>query len=165
MYGFILYVVTAAIMVFGYATPGSPTPAGLPVLWVIGALMVCAGGYWFWFFIRVDVAAEGNSPLRFVQADLFVVALVLSTTLALLWAFVQAIGPAGLAYVFLALYLIATTVLFGSIPWSKFSHMFFKPAAALEKRVSEANGTRSNLPAPADAPATFGSVPRYSQHY
>jgi hypothetical protein len=165
MYGFVIYVVTTAIMAFAYPTPAAPTPTSLPILWVIGALMVCGGGYWFWFFIRVDVAAEGNSPLRFVRADLFVVALVLSTTLALLWAFVQAIGLTGLAYVFLALYLIATTVLFGSIPWSKFAHMFFKPAAALEKRVAEANGTRSNLPAAADAPQTLGSVPHYSQHY
>ena len=47
---------------------------------------------------------------------------------------------------FLALYLFATTVLFASIPWSKFSHMFFKPAAALEKRVSKANGSAQNLP-------------------
>ena len=165
MYGFVIYVITTAVMVFGYPTPATPMPALLTILWVIGALMVCGGGYWFWFFIRVDVAAEGNSPFRFVRADLFVVALVLSTTLALLWAFVQAVGPAGFAAMLLALYLIATTVLFGSIPWSKFSHMFFKPAAALEKRVSEANGTRSNLPAAADAPQTFGSVPRYSQHY
>jgi len=165
MYGFVIYVVTTVIMVFGYPAPATPTPASLVVLWIIGALLVCGGGYWFWFFIRVDVAAEGNSPYRFVRADLFVVALVLSTTLALLWALVQATGLSAAANVFLALYLIATTVLFGSIPWSKFSHMFFKPAAAFEKRVSEANGTRSNLPAPADAPATFGSVPRYSGHY
>jgi hypothetical protein len=165
MYGFVIYVVTTAIMVFGYPTPATLTPVSLIILWVVGALMVCGGGYWFWFFIRVDVAAEGNSPYRFVRSDLFVVALVLSTTLALLWAFAQAIGFSGLAYVLLALYLIATTVLFGSIPWSKFSHMFFKPAAALEKRVSEANGTRSNLPAPADAPQTYGSVPKYSRHY
>jgi hypothetical protein len=165
MYGFVIYVVTTAIMVFADPTPAAPTPASLLILWVVGALMVCGGGYWFWFFIRVDVAAEGNSPYRFVRADLFVVALVLSTTLALLWAFVQAIGLSGLAYVVLALYLIATTVLFGSIPWSKFSHMFFKPAAALEKRLAEADGTRSNLPAPANAPQTFGSVPKYSQHY
>jgi hypothetical protein len=48
--------------------------------------------------------------------------------------------------VFLALYLIDTTVLFVSIPWSKFSHMFFKPAAAFEKRVSKANGSAQNLP-------------------
>src|SRR5579863_10544818 len=165
MYGFVIYVVTTAIMVFAYPTPATPAPANLATLWYLGALMVCGGGYWFWFFIRVDVAAEGNSPFRFVRADLFVVALVLSTTLALLWALVQATGLSAAANVFLALYLIATTVLFGSIPWSKFSHMFFKPAAAFEKRVSEANGTRSNLPAPADAPATFGSVPRYSGHY
>jgi hypothetical protein len=165
MYGFVIYVVTTAIMVFGYPTPAAPTPVSLRILWVVGALMVCGGGYWFWFCIRVDVAAEGNSPFRFVRADLFIVALVLSTTLALVWAFVQAIGLTALATLFLALYLIATTVLFGSIPWSKFSHMFFKPAAALEKRLSEANGTRSNLPAPADAPLGFGSVLKDNRHY
>ena len=44
------------------------------------------------------------------------------------------------------LYLLATAVLFGGVPWSKFAHMFFKPAAALEKRISKANGTAENLP-------------------
>jgi hypothetical protein len=127
--------------------------------------MICLGGYWFWFFIRVDVAAEGNSPFRFVRADLFVVSLVLSVTFGLVWAFAQTTGNITWASVFLALYLLATTVLFGSIPWSKFSHIFFKPAAALEKRVSEANGTRSNMPAPADAPAKYGSIPKHSNHY
>ena len=82
-----------------------------------------------------------------------------------MWACVQATGNTTWANVFLALYLIATTVLFGSIPWSKFSHMFFKPAAALQKRVAEANGTRSNLPAPADAPENFGSVLEHARHY
>ena len=76
MYGFVIYVVTTAIMVFAYPTPATPAPAILPTLWYIGALMVCVGGYWFWFFIRVDVAAEGNSPFRFVRADLFIVSLV-----------------------------------------------------------------------------------------
>ena len=66
---------------------------------------------------------------------------------------------------FLGLYLIATTVLFGSVPWSKFSHMFFKPAAAFQKRVEEANGSRSNLPAPADKPEVFGSARREPRHY
>ncbi|UCH72777.1 MAG: hypothetical protein JSU82_10350 [Rhodospirillales bacterium] len=145
MYGFIIYAVTTAVMVFAYPTAGTATPDVVAAFWYIGALMVCVGGYWFWFFIRVDVAAEGNSPFRFVRADLFIVSLVLSTTFALLWAWLQSGGGAW-ATVFLALYLIATTVLFGSIPWSKFSHMFFKPAAAFEKRVSEANGTAQNLP-------------------
>jgi hypothetical protein len=146
MYGFVIYVVTTIVMVFSYPTSAIPTPAYLPVLWALGALMVCIGGYWFWFFIRVDVAAEGNSPFRFVRADLFIVALVLSVTFGLVWAALQMSGHTVSAVMFLALYLIATTVLFGSIPWSKFSHMFFKPAAAFEKRVSKADGSAQNLP-------------------
>jgi hypothetical protein len=146
MYGFVIYVVTTAIIVFAYPTPAMPAPNAVVTLWYIGALMVCLGGYWFWFFIRVDVAAEGNSPFRFERADLFIVTLVLSATFGLLWAWLQAAGGTVWATVFLALYLINTTVLFVSIPWSKFSHMFFKPAAALEKRVSKANGSAQNLP-------------------
>ena len=80
MYGFVIYVVTTIMMVFAYPTAAVPTPGSVAALWYIGSLMVCAGGYWFWFFIRVDVVAEGNSPFRFVRADLFIVALVLSVT-------------------------------------------------------------------------------------
>ena len=164
MYGFLIYVITTVIMVFGYPTPATPTPAILPQLWAIGALLVCLGGYWFWFFIRVDVAAEGNSPFRIIRADLFILSLLASVTLALIWAYLQAAGNSWTT-VFLGLYLIATTVLFGSVPWSKFSHMFFKPAAAFQKRVANANGSRSNLPAPADKPETFGSARRLPRHY
>ena len=146
MYGFVIYVVTTAIMVFAYPTPATSTPAALAVLWYIGALMICVSGYWFWFFIRDDVAAEGQSPLRLMRADLFIVTLVLSATFGLIWAWLQIAGSTGWAWVFLGLYLIATTVLFAGIPWSKFSHMFFKPAAAFEKRLSKANGTAQNLP-------------------
>ena len=71
MYGFLAYVITTVIMVFGYSTPATPAPAILPLLWYIGGLLVCVGGYGFWFFIRVDVVAEGNSPFRVVRADLF----------------------------------------------------------------------------------------------
>src|SRR5713226_4450440 len=97
MYGFVIYVVTTAIMVFAYPTPATPAPANLPTLWYIGALMVCLGGYWFWFLMRVDVAVEGNSPFRFVRADLFIVTLVLSVTFGLVWAYVQTTGNATLA--------------------------------------------------------------------
>jgi len=164
MYGFLIYVITTAVMVFGYPTPAAPTPAILPLLWWIGGLMVCLGGYWFWFFIRADVAAEGNSPLRVMHADLFILSLLVSVTLGLIWAFLQTRGGPG-ANVFLGLYLIATTVLFGSVPWSKFAHMFFKPAAAFEKRLSYANESRSNLPAPADKPELFGSARQQPRHY
>ena len=164
MYGFLAYVITTAIMVFWYPTPDIATPAILPALWTIGALMVCGGGYWFWFFIRVDVVAEGNSPFRIVRADLFILSLLASVTMGLIWALLQAMGSSW-TDVFLGLYLIATTVLFGSVPWSKFSHMFFKPAAALQRRVEEANGTRRNLPAPADKPEVFGSARQEPRHY
>jgi hypothetical protein len=164
MYGFVAYVLATAIMVFSYPTPATPTPAILPLLWWIGGLMVCAGGYWFWFFIRVDVAAEGNTPLRIMRADLFILSLLASVTAGLIWAFLQAVGSPW-STAFLGLYLIATTVLFGSVPWSKFSHMFFKPAAAFEKRVSNANGYRSNLPGPADKPELFGSAREQPRHY
>ncbi|MBT8088993.1 MAG: adenylyl-sulfate reductase [Gammaproteobacteria bacterium] len=164
MYGFILFAVTTAIMVFRYPTPDVSTPAILPLLWWLGAAMICVGGYWFWFFIRADVSAEGNSPFRIMRADLFVLSLLASATFALLWSFLQVAGNAW-ANVFFGLHVIATTVLFGSVPWSKFAHMFFKPAAAFEKRVSEANGSRSNLPAPADKPEKFGSPVEHSRHY
>jgi len=117
----------------------------VPQLWWLGGLMVCLGGYWFWFFIRVDVAAEGGSPFRVMRADLFILSLLASVTLGLCWAYAQAKGGIRANALF-GLYIIATTVLFGGVPWSKFAHMFFKPAAAFEKRVTKADGTAENLP-------------------
>ena len=99
-----------------------------------------------------------------MRADLFILSLLASVTLGLVWAVLQATGNSW-TNVFFGLYLIATTVLFGSIPWSKFAHMFFKPAAAFEKRLSAANGSRNNLPAPADKPETFGNAGQQSHHY
>jgi hypothetical protein len=164
MYGFLMYYISSAVMVLSYPTPSTPAPGILPLLWWVGGLMICVGGYWFWFFIRADVAAEGNSPFRIMRADLFILSLLGSATLGLIWAFLQTGGGSG-ANVFFGLYLIATTMLFGSVPWSKFAHMFFKPAAAFEKRVSYANGTRSNLPAPVDKPEAFGSAREQPRHY
>jgi hypothetical protein len=164
MYGFVLYVVTTVVMVFRYPTSAAPTPDFLPSLWWIGGLMILVGGYWFWFFIRADVAAEGNSPFRVMRADLFILSLLASVTLGLIWAYAQTRGSSW-THAWFTLYVIATTVLFGSVPWSKFAHMFFKPAAAFEKRVSYANGTRSNLPAAADKPEQFGSARTAPRHY
>jgi hypothetical protein len=140
MYGFVLYVLATVVMVFD-----SSASALWSRLWWLGGLMVCVGGYWFWFFIRVDVAAEGHSPFRVVRADLFILSLLASATLGLLWAALQVNGSGGAGVLF-GLYLFATTVLFAGVPWSKFAHMFFKPAAAFEKRVSRADGSAENLP-------------------
>jgi len=154
MYGFILFAATTAIMIFGYL--GSETPAILPLLWHVGALMLCVGGYWFWFAIRVDVSAEGNPWYRVIRADLFILSLLATATFALIWSALQAAGATGLSTLFFALFIFASTVLFGSVLWSKFAHMFFKPAAAFQKRVAKEDGSRDGLPAPADKPEQFG---------
>ena len=165
MYGFVAYVITSAVLAIGYPDPGSPAPALLPLLWHVGALMVCAGGYWFWFFIRADVSAEGHSPFRIVRADLFILSLLASVTLGLGWSFLQSASLPWLTATALAAYVIATTVLFASVPWSKFAHMFFKPAAAFQKRVADADASRSKLPPPADRAEVFGSARRLPQNY
>ncbi len=164
MYGFLVFAITTIIMVFWYPTPNLATPGFLPQLWALGAMMVCVGGYWFWFFIRVDVAAEGGSPFRIMRADLFVLSLLASTTFALIWAYMQEAGNQW-AMIFFGLHVLSSTILFGSVPWSKFAHMFFKPAAAFEKRLSDANGSRGNLPPPSENPETFGRVGHQPRNY
>jgi hypothetical protein len=154
MYGFILFAATTAIMIFGYL--GSDTPVILPLLWHLGALMLCGGGYWFWFFIRVDLVSEGNPWYRVIPVDLFVLSLLATATFALLWSFFQAVGATGLSRLLFVLFIFSATVLFGSVFWSKFAHMFFKPAAAFQKRVAKADGSRDGLPPPADKPEQFG---------
>lgn len=148
-YGFLCYLITTILLVFGYPVPATPAPPLLPLLWNIGALMVLVGGYWFFFFLRVDVAKEGHSPFRLVRADLFIVTLLASVSFALIWEIVQAAANLAATQIVFGIYLLFTTLLFGSVPWSKFAHMFYKPAAAYQKRVEEVNGS-SNLPPPAD---------------
>ena len=124
--------------------------------------MVLVGGYWFWFF-RADVAAEGNSPFRVMQADLFILSLLARRNARPDLGLAASEGKRRSHRVF-ALYIIATTVLFGSVPWSKFAHMFFKPAAAFQKKVSYANGEEQ--PArPADKPEQFGGARAAPRHY
>jgi hypothetical protein len=104
---------------------------------------------WFFFFLRVNVAYDGASPLHLGRADLFVGSVIASALFALLWHFFQfAYGNTAAAWVFFALYAFFTTLLFVSVPWSKFAHMFYKPVVAFQRRVEEASGS-SDLPDPA----------------
>jgi len=156
MYGTIIFWVTSVIMIFNYSTLESVTPSILPLLWHLGAIMTCLGGYWFWFFLRVDVAAEGNPWYRVVKADLFVLSLVVTATFGLVWSYLQTAGISGWDTLFLVLFILSNLVLFGGVYWSKFAHMFYKPGAAIQKHLAEADGSRENLPAPADKPKQFG---------
>jgi len=155
MYGFVTFVVTTAMMIFG------STAAILPQIWHIGAMMLAIGGYWFWFFIRVDVSAEGLTWFRFERADLFILSLLATSTFALIWSF-----TGGGVTIFFALFILSSTVLFGGVYWSKFAHMFFKPAAAFQKKTTVADGSRENLPAEYDltdpeVQKKFPDIPQY----
>lgn len=167
MYGFILFVVSTAVMIFGYSTADSATPAIWPLLWHLGALMVCFGGYWFWFFIRVDVNSEGVRWYHLVRADLFIVSLLLTATFGLIWSALQTGSATGWATIlFFALFIISCTTLFSTVLWSKFAHMFFKPAAAFQKKITRADGSRENLPNDYDLSdpavhAKFPDIPEY----
>ncbi|MBE0509986.1 MAG: adenylyl-sulfate reductase [Chromatiales bacterium] len=141
MYGFILFVVSTVALIFAYPTSAD---AGIwPVLWHLGALSLAFGGYWFWFFIRVDVSSEGNPWYRIVRADMFIVSLLVTATFALLWSATQG---SGLGWLFFVLFLAGSTTLFSTVLWSKFAHMFFKPAAAYQKKITKADGSQENLP-------------------
>jgi hypothetical protein len=146
-YGFVLYLVASVVLIFCYTAPGSETPAVWPLLWNLGAVMVLTGGYWFFFLLRVDVAHEGHSPFCLKRADLFIVSLLASVTFALIWQLMQATQNVTASWVFFGPYFFFTTLLFVSVPWSKFAHMFYKPVVAFQKRVEEANGSTS-LPTP-----------------
>ena len=141
MYGFIIFVVATATLIFAYPTVAD---AGIwPLLWHLGAAMLCIGGYWFWFIIRVDVSAEGKPWYKLAKGDIFIVSLLTTATFGLLWSFTQ--GSA-LGWLFFALFIISATALFGTVMWSKFAHMFFKPAAAYQKKITRADGSQENLP-------------------
>ena len=156
MYGTILFWIGSGVMIFGYSSPNAVTPSIWPIIWHAGAILTCLGAYWFWFFLRVDVSAEAHSVFRIIKADLFVLALVLSSTFGLAWSYFQYSGSTGLSILFLILFAVANIVLFGGVYWSKFAHMFYKPGAAIQKNLAEADGSRDNLPPPADAPEQFG---------
>jgi hypothetical protein len=144
MYGFIIFVVATAVMIFGL--PESEASTLMPLLWHLGALMICIGGYWFWFKIRVDVSSEGHQWYEVHQADIFALSLIVMATFALIWSLLQSGGGGALAGVAFFLFIAASTTLFSTILWSKFAHMFFKPAAAYQKKITKADGSRENLP-------------------
>ncbi|MDP7426463.1 MAG: hypothetical protein QF394_13750, partial [Rhodospirillales bacterium] len=79
-----------------------------------------------------------------------------TATFALIWSYLQTNDVPGWEILFFSLFILSSTVLFGGVLWSKFAHMFFKPAAAYQKRITKADGSRENLPEPADRPEQFG---------
>ena len=164
MYGFIIFVATTVWLIFGYASADANAPSWLSIAWHLGAASLAFGGYWFWFFIRVDVVSEGVKWYDLRTADIFILSMLMMVTFALLWS--ATMGSGTLNTVFFGLFILSSTVLFSTVLWSKFAHMFFKPAAAYQKRVTRADGTRENLPADFDltdpkVQERFPDIPEY----
>ena len=156
MYGTIIFWIASAMLVFCYTGADKTSSTLWSMLWHVGAILTCVGGFWFWFFLRVDVSAEAHPWYRIIKADLFVLALLACSTFGLAWSYTQFNGQVGLSFLFFALFVVSNLVLFGGVYWSKFAHMFYKPGAAIQKNLAEADGSRDNLPPPADAPEQFG---------
>jgi len=156
MYGTLLFWGSSAIMIFCFSKMSSITPFIYPLLWHLGAIMTVVGGCWFWFFLRVDVSAEAHPWYRYTKADLFVLSLIKTQALGLVWSFLQYSEISGWDTLFLFLFIISNIFLFGGVYWSKFAHMFYKPGAALQKNLSEADGSIDNLPPVANKPKQFG---------
>ena len=57
MYGTILFWISSAVLVFNYTVTGKSNSETWSMLWHVCAILTCLGGYWFWFFLRVDVSA------------------------------------------------------------------------------------------------------------
>jgi len=158
MYGTILFWFASVIMIFCYVDSSLDTPSIWPIIWHAGAIMTLLGGSWFWFFLRVDVYSEAQPWYRIIKADLFILALVATSLFGLIWSFLQSLNLNDRwdDKVFLFLFVISNMVLFGGVYWSKFAHMFYKPGAAIQKNLAEADGSRDNLPPPTDKPEQFG---------
>jgi ABC-type multidrug transport system fused ATPase/permease subunit len=168
MYGFVFFVVTTAIMIFGLPVAEGEGSMWSPLLWHLGAVSICIGGYWFWFKLRADVRSEGNEWYNVHQSDLFIVSLLLMATFALVWSFLQvATGTTSvLSILAFVVFIAASTTLFSTILWSKFAHMFFKPAAAFQKKVAVADGSRDKLPeipdlSSAECKERYPDIPEY----
>ena len=156
MYGTIIFWANSIIMIFCYSSTSSITPNIYPSLWHLGALMTIIGGSWFWFFLRVDVAAEAFPWYRVIRADLFILSLIITSAFGLIWSFFQYNNIIVWHILFFFLFCLSNIVLFGGVYWSKFAHMFYKPGAALQKNLAEADGSMDNLPEPSDQPKQFG---------
>jgi hypothetical protein len=168
MYGFIVFVVTTAVLIFSLPVVQGERSGLVPVLWHLGALSLCFGGYWFWLKLRVDVRSDGNPWYNVHQSDLFIVSLLLMATFALIWSALQAFAGATSLWTIIAfvVFIAASTTLFSTVLWSKFAHMFFKPAAAFQKKVAVADGSRDKLPeipelSSAECKARYPDIPEY----
>ena len=52
MYGTIIFWISSAMLVFCYTGADKSSSSIWSILWHVGAILTCIGGYWFWFFFK-----------------------------------------------------------------------------------------------------------------
>lgn len=95
---------------------------------------------------------------------MFILGLLGTGTFALLWS--ATMGVSVLNTLFFVLFVLSSTFLFSTVIWSKFAHMFFKPAAAYQKKITKADGSQENLPdlpdlSDPETQARYPDIPEY----
>jgi len=72
MYGFIIFVATTAMMIFGWPSEATIATSTLALLWHIGAIMLCLGGYWcHWCSPKINKQRSITLFLYFQHIRLF----------------------------------------------------------------------------------------------
>src|SRR5579875_3426613 len=149
LWGFILSVVVVVVKVFAYPEVSPVLPASvLGVLLNLGGLLVLVGGLWY-LWLRVNVSHEGNSVFRVTRADVFILSLLANAVLGFVLEGADLSGSVVATEVALGLYLPVTAFMFFSVPWSKFSHIFYKGAYAIQREIDRERGV-SRLPTPSE---------------
>jgi len=149
LWGFILSVIVVVVKVFAYPDVSPVLPSSvLGVLLNLGGLLVLVGGLWY-LWLRVNVSHEGNSVFRVTRADMFILSLLANAVLGFVLEGADLSGSVVATEVALGLYLPVTAFMFFSVPWSKFSHIFYKGAYAIQREIDRERGV-SRLPTPSE---------------
>ncbi|MEM0120526.1 MAG: hypothetical protein QW688_03680 [Thermoprotei archaeon] len=149
LWGFILSVLVVVVKAYAYPKANLADPTSvLGVLLNLGGLLVLVGGIWY-LWLRVNVSSEANSVSRFVRADIFVLSLLANAVLGFVLEGVNLSGSIVATEVVLGIYLPVTAFMFFSVPWTKFSHIFYKGAYAIQRELDRERGV-SRLPTPSE---------------
>ncbi|MEM3670602.1 MAG: hypothetical protein QW767_02535 [Thermoprotei archaeon] len=139
-WGFIITVVYTVVRFFAY--PGfAPFALSAPgqVALTLGYILMLAGCVMF-LFQRVNVSKEGKRLFTYSAGDRFAFGVFAYSLTGLVYESVYTTTATAFMYFWLALYLLATAYLFLTVPWTKFSHMFYKAVYNVQHRLDAGSG-------------------------
>jgi hypothetical protein len=150
-WGFLITVIYTAARFFAYpafAPFALDSPAQLAL--TAGYAMMVVGCAMF-LFQRVNVSKEGRRAFTYSSGDRFATGVFAYSATGLIYefAYVGWASAGGQVYFWFGVYLAATAYLFLTIPWTKFSHVFYKAVYNVQRRLDEQAGL-VHTPGPSD---------------